>query len=148
MEEINKSLFPVTFYFLPQQSSWWALVLWPKTSKTLFGQVNYSCFYLELYKNNFKNLIRTSKFKFSFRGLPQMLSHQWISFPFFGGVHVAHLFSFLCRVFCSEWIWIATGKLYHLRLRVECTLFCNLQSWARTHAILVIGLYELLDPTT
>jgi hypothetical protein len=20
-------------------------------------------------------------------------------------------------------------KLYHLRLRVECTLFCNLQSW-------------------
>ena len=21
----------------------------------------------------------------------------------------------------------ATGKLYHLRLRVECTLFCNLQ---------------------
>ena len=42
----------------------------------------------------------------------------------------------------------ATGKLYHLWLRVECTLFCNLQSWARTHAILVIGLYELLDPTT
>jgi len=33
----------------------------------------------------------------------------------------------------------ATGKLYHLRLRVECTLFCNLQSWARTHAVLVIG---------
>jgi hypothetical protein len=26
--------------------------------------------------------------------------------------------------------------------------FCNLQSWARTNAILVIGLYELLDPTT
>jgi predicted secreted protein len=22
----------------------------------------------------------------------------------------------------------ATGKLYHLRLRVECMLFCNLQS--------------------
>ena len=45
----------------------------------------------------------------------------------------------------------ATGKLYHLRLRVKYTLFCNLQSWARTHAILVIailGLYELLDPTT
>jgi len=42
----------------------------------------------------------------------------------------------------------ATGKLYHLRLRVEYTLFCNLQSWARTHAVLVIGLYELLDPTT
>ena len=42
----------------------------------------------------------------------------------------------------------ATGKLYHLRLRVECTLFCFLQSWARTHAVLVIGLYELLDPST
>jgi hypothetical protein len=26
--------------------------------------------------------------------------------------------------------------------------FCNLQSWAQTHAVLVIGLYELLDPTT
>ena len=35
-----------------------------------------------------------------------------------------------------------------MRLRVECTLFCNLQSWAPTYAILVIGLYELLDPTT
>ena len=35
----------------------------------------------------------------------------------------------------------ATGKLYHLRLRVQCTLFCNLQSRARTHAVLVIGLY-------
>ena len=38
----------------------------------------------------------------------------------------------------------ATGKLYHLRMRVECTLFCNLQSRNRTHAVLVIGLYELL----
>jgi hypothetical protein len=26
--------------------------------------------------------------------------------------------------------------------------FCNLQSRARTHAVLVIGLHELLDPTT
>ena len=43
----------------------------------------------------------------------------------------------------------ATGKLYHLRLRVECNLFGNLQSRARTHAVLVIGLYELLgNPTT
>jgi hypothetical protein len=38
----------------------------------------------------------------------------------------------------------ATGKLYHLQLRVECTLCCNLQSRVRTHAVLVIGLYELL----
>jgi hypothetical protein len=43
----------------------------------------------------------------------------------------------------------ATGKLYHLRLRVDCTFSCNLQSRARTHAVLVIGLYELLgNPTT
>jgi hypothetical protein len=37
----------------------------------------------------------------------------------------------------------ATGKLYHLRLLVECNLFGNLQSRVRTHAVLVIGLYEL-----
>jgi hypothetical protein len=42
----------------------------------------------------------------------------------------------------------ATGNLYHLQLRVECTFFGNLQSWVRTHTVLVIGLYELLDPTT
>ena len=42
----------------------------------------------------------------------------------------------------------ATGKLYHLRLRVECNLACNLQTRARTHAVLVIDLNELLDPTT
>ena len=42
-----------------------------------------------------------------------------------------------------------TGKLYHLRLWVECTLFCNLQSRAQTHAVFVIGVYELLGiPTT
>jgi len=38
----------------------------------------------------------------------------------------------------------ASGKLYQLRLRVKCTLLCNLQSRVRTHAVLVIGLYELL----
>jgi hypothetical protein len=38
----------------------------------------------------------------------------------------------------------ATGKLYHLQLRVECTIFFNLQSRAWTHAVLVIGLYKLL----
>jgi hypothetical protein len=49
----------------------------------------------------------------------------------------------------EKYLMQATGKLYHLRLRVECTLFCNLQSRARTHTILVIGLYELLgNPTT
>jgi hypothetical protein len=39
-------------------------------------------------------------------------------------------------------------QFYHLRLQVECTLFCNLQSRARTHAVLVIVLYELLDAMT
>ena len=43
--------------------------------------------------------------------------------------------------------WKATGKLYHLRLRVHP--FCKLQSRARTHAVRVIGLYELLgNPTS
>ena len=37
----------------------------------------------------------------------------------------------------------ATGKLYHLRLLVKCTLLSNLQSRARTHAVLVISLCEL-----
>ena len=36
----------------------------------------------------------------------------------------------------------AIGKLYHLQLRVECTQFFKLPSWARTHAVLVIGLKE------
>jgi hypothetical protein len=40
-----------------------------------------------------------------------------------------------------------TGKLDHLQLRVQCTLFCNLQSWVRTHAVLVIGFHELLSHT-
>jgi len=38
----------------------------------------------------------------------------------------------------------ATGKFNHLKLRVECTLFCNVQSRARSHAVLLIGLNELL----
>jgi hypothetical protein len=42
----------------------------------------------------------------------------------------------------------ATGRLYHLRLRVECTLFCNLRSRVRTHAVLVISLYGLLGNPT
>jgi hypothetical protein len=42
----------------------------------------------------------------------------------------------------------ATGKLYHLQLRVECILLCNLQSRARTYAVLVIGVYDLLGNPT
>ena len=43
----------------------------------------------------------------------------------------------------------ATGKLYHLRLRVSAPFFGDLQSQVRPHIVLVIGLYELLgNPTT
>jgi hypothetical protein len=37
---------------------------------------------------------------------------------------------------------------YALAAASRVHYFCNLQSRARTHAVLVIGLYELLDPTT
>jgi hypothetical protein len=46
-------------------------------------------------------------------------------------------------------------KLYANNIRTSLAAanrvhpFCNnLQSWERTHAVLVISLYELLDPTT
>jgi hypothetical protein len=41
----------------------------PKTSKDLFGPVNFSVFFKNYIKIKFKDLIWTSKFKFSFRGL-------------------------------------------------------------------------------
>jgi hypothetical protein len=50
-------------------SSRWALVLRPKKSKTLFKPVNVSVLIWNYLKKNFKNLILTSKYKFSFRGL-------------------------------------------------------------------------------
>jgi hypothetical protein len=53
-----------TIYVLVQ-SSRIALVLQPKTSKTLFGPINFLVFFFkELHKNKFKKLIRTSKFEF------------------------------------------------------------------------------------
>ena len=40
-------------------------------------------------------------------------------------------------------------ELPTMQMRVELTIFFNLQSRARTHAVLAIGLYELLgNPTT
>ena len=41
----------------------------PKQVKFYFGPVNFFRFYLELYKNKFKNLIWTSNLKFLFRGM-------------------------------------------------------------------------------
>ena len=62
--------------------------------------------------------------------------------------HFQQYFSYIVATSFSVGGSRSTGKLYHLWLRVECTLFCNLQCWARTQAVLVIGLYELLDPMT
>ena len=68
-------------------SSRWAPVLRPKTSKTFVQTSKFFSFYLDIYKNKFKNLIWTSKFNFSFRGLFTMVSHiqkciliNWIFF--------------------------------------------------------------------
>jgi hypothetical protein len=36
----------------------------------------------------------------------------------------------------------ATSQLFHLQLRVECTILCNLQSQALTHFVLVIWLLQ------
>ena len=58
----------------------WAQVLRPKTSKTLFRPVIIFSFYLELYKNKCRNLIKTSKFKGSFRGLGQLRCKMPYSF--------------------------------------------------------------------
>jgi hypothetical protein len=40
--------------------------------------------------------------------------------------------------------WASNWYTLSLALRVECILFGNLQSRARTHAVLMIGLKELL----
>jgi len=43
----------------------------------------------------------------------------------------------------------ATGKLYHLQLRVECIPFVIYKAGREPIVVLVIGLYELLgNPTT
>ena len=45
--------------------------------------------------------------------------------------------------------WSSNWKTLSLAAASRVHLFCNLESRAGTHAILVIGLYELLDnPTT
>ena len=51
-----------TMLLIIKQSLQWVQVFRPKISK-------FFSFYLELYKIKFKNLIRTGKLKFSFRGL-------------------------------------------------------------------------------
>jgi uncharacterized membrane protein len=77
------------------QSSRRAPVFHPKTSKTLFGPVFIFIFYLELYKNKFKNLIRTCKFKFSLRGLCTCYKQ------FFLSTYRCILFVLFCICFCG-----------------------------------------------
>ena len=49
----------------------------------------------------------------------------------------------------NERPWASNWQTLSFAMRVECTFVCNLQSRARTHAVLVIGLYELQgNPTT
>ena len=67
------------------QSSWWAPVLRPKTSKALFVPVK-KFFFKEPYKNKFKNLIRTSKFKYSFRGLHILIPYNLVYIHIIQGI--------------------------------------------------------------
>ena len=83
-------------------------------------------FIQRLLKKNQKELARS--FNFTFRYIDDVLSSNNYRFGLDFGQ--------------------ATGKLYHLRLRVACTLFCYLKSRARTYAVLMICLYELLDNLT
>jgi hypothetical protein len=98
-------LFEEKYFQLCHQSSRWAPVLWPKSSKTLFGPVNFSVFIYNYIKINSRilfgpvnsnfhfeeknksvsewclspseNFIWTSKFKFSFWGEEQV--SEWVS---------------------------------------------------------------------
>jgi hypothetical protein len=89
-------------------------------------------------------IISFTELKFyTFEALDLVFVVQLFS-PFYWCLLLQKLF----LVLLTGYGWQATGKLYHLRLWVECTLFCNLQSRARTHAVLVIGLYELLGNST
>ena len=44
--------------------------------------------------------------------------------------------------------WASTRSTLSLAAASRVHLFCKLQNWARTHAVLLIGLYELLCNTT
>jgi len=77
----------LTMHSVLMMSTW----LRPKTSKTLFGPVIFLVFIQNKIKNKFKNLIRTSKFKFSFRGLCST-TFYWkpsftLTYKYFASVH-------------------------------------------------------------
>ena len=50
---------------------------------------------------------------------------------------------FCCNLNLNFWCFMPLSAIFQLYIMVT-----NLQSRVRTHAVLVIGLYELLDPTT
>ena len=81
------------------------------------------------------------------------LTH-WTTWDVFAWLHCVLLlyivYSWLqvhCVFFVVIWIWIF-GVLCHFQQYFSYIMVTNLQSGARTHAVLVIGLYKLLDPTT
>jgi len=57
-------------------------------------QYIFQLFYLTLSKNKFKNLIRTSKFKFSFRGLP--IPHAFEYCLLQNGMLISGILKLLC----------------------------------------------------
>jgi hypothetical protein len=59
------------------------------------------------------------------------------------------IFTLSCTVVDINLLQINCSQNFLLKMcKKNVQTFCNLQSWARTHVVLVIGLYELLDPTT
>jgi hypothetical protein len=66
---------------------------------------------------------------------------------------IATYLSTLKYVININWSILATSKNYKWSLSLAAASrvhpFCNLQSWALTHAVWVLGLYELLgNPST
>ena len=94
------------------QSSRWAPVLRPKTRKTLFEPVNFSVFiYVHFFgiSNKFKDLIWTSKFKFSFR---ELYLNSKFNMPLESEYNISS--PFLVTVFLEIFeIFAVTYSIYH-----------------------------------
>ena len=68
-----------TLWLVLLQSAGWAPVLWPRPVKLCSDQSIFQVFLWTIYKNKFKNLNRTSNFKYSFR---ELLIAKWVWFRF------------------------------------------------------------------
>jgi hypothetical protein len=76
----------------------------------------------------------------TYLGLNRMIFYRLVSF-----YYVLMLINWVAkRISFIHW-W---GHRGYDRMVVECTFLCNLQSRSQTHAVLVIGLYELLGNPT